>query len=222
LGVSAYNAALVRADKGKIVLDLGKLEQYDRSLRKKTLEEAFRRLSGQAENLPFDSLTRALKILDGHSGRKSLLAHGIYIENSQDQVAVSKFAKGQDNISLNIPGETEFPESNIYLTAEIIDKKNIGEFQNRNDIAHLDLNNMKDIMIRFWKKGDWIRPLGMKGKKLLSDIFIDRKIPEFERRGVPLVASGENIAWIAGVMISDEFKITNDTKKVLRIQLCAL
>ena len=57
------------------------------------------------------------------------------------------------------------------------------------------------------------RPLGMRGRKLLSDIFIDKKIPEFERGIVPLIVSGDKIAWIAGVMISDEFKVTKIRKR---------
>jgi tRNA(Ile)-lysidine synthase len=60
----------------------------------------------------------------------------------------------------------------------------------------------------------------MEGHRLLSDIFIDNKVPEFERDSVPLVVSGDRIAWVAGIMVSDDFKILPSTEEVLKIELC--
>jgi tRNA(Ile)-lysidine synthase len=65
-----------------------------------------------------------------------------------------------------------------------------------------------------------MRPLGMTGHRLLSDIFIDKRIPDFERHSIPLVVANGEIAWVAGVAVSDDFKITENTKRVLKIELC--
>ena len=62
-----------------------------------------------------------------------------------------------------------------------------------------------ELVVRAWRDGDRIRPVGLGGSKSLQDLFTDRKVPRSLRRTLPVVASGERIAWIAGVAVSEEF-----------------
>ncbi|HBI6977658.1 TPA: tRNA lysidine(34) synthetase TilS, partial [Clostridium perfringens] len=64
---------------------------------------------------------------------------------------------------------------------------------------------------------DKIIPLGMKSSKKLKDIFINNKIPKEERDFIPLVLFNNEIAWIVGSNVSETFKVTNKTKKVIKI-----
>ena len=57
--------------------------------------------------------------------------------------------------------------------------------------------------VRFRRAGDWMRPLGMRGRKLLSDVFTDRGVDRPLRDHVPLVARGSEVLWAVGVGISD-------------------
>ena len=57
-------------------------------------------------------------------------------------------------------------------------------------------------VVRFRREGDWLRPLGMQGRKLLSDYFTDRKVDRPLRGYVPLVARGDEVLWAVGVGIS--------------------
>jgi len=75
------------------------------------------------------------------------------------------------------------------------------------------------ICLRSWKEGDAFRPLGMKGKKKLSDFMIDAKIPLSLKNKVPIFETKGAICWVGGHQIDDRFKWTEDTKKVLRIKL---
>lgn len=67
--------------------------------------------------------------------------------------------------------------------------------------------------------GDRIIPFGMDGSKKLKDVFINMKIPKEIRDHIPLVEINNEIAWIVGVKISEKFKITKDTKKLLKISV---
>lgn len=75
------------------------------------------------------------------------------------------------------------------------------------------------ICLRSWKEGDAFRPLGMKGKKKLSDFMIDAKIPLSLKNKVPIFETKGAICWVGGYQIDDRFKWREDTKKVLRIKL---
>jgi tRNA(Ile)-lysidine synthase len=213
--VSAYEDVLFESGNGKIVLDLGKLVQYDKSLRKKVLQEAFSNLCGKMGNLSSQDLSRALGIIDGKSGGRAPLTQGIYIEKSQGRLAILKASSQPAELKLLIPGITRIHDRSI--RARVISKSEMGNFGLGNYNIYLDREKMKNITVRFSRPGDKIRPLGMKGHRLLSDIFIDCKIPEFEREAVPLILSDQKIAWIAGIMISDDFKITENTREVLNL-----
>jgi tRNA(Ile)-lysidine synthase len=65
--------------------------------------------------------------------------------------------------------------------------------------------------VRNRRKGDRFRPLGLGGEKKLKDLLIDRKIPVEERDRIPLLLWNGEIVWVAGVAISEKFKITGDT-----------
>src|SRR5262249_30851142 len=74
------------------------------------------------------------------------------------------------------------------------------------DLAVLDRDTLGQVVtVRAWREGDRMRPLGLGGSKSLQDLFTDRKVPRSLRRALPVVASGNRIAWIAGVAVSEEF-----------------
>jgi len=74
------------------------------------------------------------------------------------------------------------------------------------------------LTIRSWKVGDSFYPLGMEGRKKLSDFFINKKISLFEKENIPIVVNGNgDILWVANYRIDNRYKITSNTKKVLTL-----
>ncbi|MFC0317722.1 MULTISPECIES: tRNA lysidine(34) synthetase TilS [Olivibacter] len=71
------------------------------------------------------------------------------------------------------------------------------------------------LLVRSWQEGDWFKPLGMKGKKKLSDFFISLKISRFHKKEIPLLVNGNgDIVWVVPHRMDDRYKITDKTKKV--------
>jgi tRNA(Ile)-lysidine synthase len=60
-------------------------------------------------------------------------------------------------------------------------------------------------MVRAWRDGDRMRPVGVGGSKSLQDLFTDRKIPRALRRTLPVVEVGGEVAWVAGVALDERF-----------------
>jgi len=75
------------------------------------------------------------------------------------------------------------------------------------------------LTVRSWKAGDAFIPLGMKGKKKLSDLFGELKYTSEQKASVPIVVSGGDIMWIAGVRLDDRFKITGKTKSIYKLSI---
>ncbi|QSE98952.1 tRNA lysidine(34) synthetase TilS [Fulvivirga lutea] len=87
-------------------------------------------------------------------------------------------------------------------------------------IEKVDLDKLKlPMKVRSWREGDSFQPLGMKGKKKLSDFMIDEKIPLNLKSSVLVLESDGQIVSVIGYRIDDRFKLTNKSKKALQIQI---
>lgn len=67
------------------------------------------------------------------------------------------------------------------------------------------------------REGDRMRPFGMDGSRKLSDLLTDAKVPRRRRRTVPVVRDGKAIVWLAGVRMSDDYRVTPQTKRAVRL-----
>jgi tRNA(Ile)-lysidine synthase len=61
------------------------------------------------------------------------------------------------------------------------------------------------LLVRGWRHGDRMRPVGLGGTKTLQDLFTDRKVPRALRRSLPVVECAGQIVWVAGVAVDDRF-----------------
>ncbi|MBQ6856946.1 MAG: tRNA lysidine(34) synthetase TilS [Lachnospiraceae bacterium] len=75
------------------------------------------------------------------------------------------------------------------------------------------------LCVRSRESGDYFFYSGEK-RKLLKRYFIDEKIPEEMRDGIPLLADGSHILWVIGYRISEHYKITENTRTILQVTLC--
>tara|TARA_Y100001972_G_scaffold126857_1_gene181851 strand:+ start:3025 stop:4347 length:1323 start_codon:yes stop_codon:yes gene_type:complete len=122
----------------------------------------------------------------------------------------------EEDKPLRVPGVTIIGKR--WIDADIITGNEISDI-NDPCIAYFDLDKLKSAKVTYWEEGDTFKPLGMKGKKKVSDFMIDSKIPLTLKKDVLILRSQAEIAWIIGYRLDDRFKVTAETKKMLRLQL---
>jgi tRNA(Ile)-lysidine synthase len=118
-------------------------------------------------------------------------ANALFIkEDATDEVVMGKLVLEEVN---NLP--CEFTKSAIYLNPEKI----IGP-----------------LHLRFWRVGDRMKPIGINGSKLISDILKDAKIPHHLRKKQCVVTDDERILWCVGHAVSRE-AIANDGQACIKV-----
>lgn len=160
-----------------------------------------------------------------NSGKAIDLPNKIYAENIYGDIYI-KERININNIDVKqeiVVNKNEINGKKIFFNNENIEfsllknDSNLDLNQN-NLIKYFDFDKINDsISLRKRKNGDKIIPLGMKGSKKIKDLFIDMKVPKEERDCIPLLCFDENISWIVGIRVSEEYKITNKTKNILRV-----
>jgi tRNA(Ile)-lysidine synthase len=57
----------------------------------------------------------------------------------------------------------------------------------------------------------------MKGHKKVSDILIDKKLSLSEKEKTWVLISGNELVWVSGLVVSDDFKLSSNTKKAFTL-----
>lgn len=74
-------------------------------------------------------------------------------------------------------------------------------------------------LLRGFRPGDRFVPLGMEGTQKIKDLFINNKVPPADRSRIPLLVSGGEIVWVAGIRLGDRARVKPAVGAVLRVEI---
>jgi tRNA(Ile)-lysidine synthase len=149
--------------------------------------------------------------LRGRTGAGSDLPGGLRAERSYDRLILTKLQPGQTEKR----DESGLPS----LSMEVADRENQGEIPKNLYTKWFDYDKIKDTLsVRYRLPGDYITLKGG-GRKSLKSLFIDEKIPREERSHIPLLAEGSHVLWVIGGRISEYYKVTEETERILKVQV---
>ncbi len=106
---------------------------------------------------------------------------------------------------------------NFKLTVELLDVEKFVPTRN-NFVMWTDAEAIADerLTIRRWRASDRMAPFGMRGTRLLSDIYSDAKLGVAEKHRQWVVATDSMILWAVGQRASRHFAVSAATRKVLK------
>jgi len=179
-----------------------------------TVEEIIFSLDGESGKQFFSSSHRLIK------DRKLLIIEPkIKTQQLRTKNLNGKINSTNSDIKiLSNQGKIEMNGFKLNFKSKIFDPKS--EIPASSSTAILDFDKLDfPLEIRKWQKGDVFYPLGMKGKKKLSDFFIDKKLSINQKESLWLLTSAGKIVWIIGQRIDERFKITDKTRKIYFVEL---
>ncbi|HEY1055713.1 MAG TPA: tRNA lysidine(34) synthetase TilS [Emticicia sp.] len=133
-------------------------------------------------------------------------------ERSFEEVCIEEGIEEIEYYGLKLRiSQTTVKDWQAYLNAE-----------RNSNILWVDAAKIKyPLSIRPWQAGDWFIPLGMKGKKKVSDFLVDKKVPLHLKKTSFLLCSDDDIVWIIGLRTDERFKVTEGSREVLKIEVQA-
>lgn len=121
-------------------------------------------------------------------------------------------------VDSEIVGHGGVIETPLHLCFERVDKE---DFIPRRDasVIWLDADAIGSgcLTLRRWHEGDRMRPFGLKGSRLVSDILSDAKFSILHKQNVWILCFEDKILWIPGVRTSCHFTVGKGTRNILRI-----
>lgn len=142
----------------------------------------------------------------------------LYCAKTEIILQKRKQPSDQDTTSYAISTNQCIVKKPIYLELQIIINENY-QIVISSQLAQLDADLVKfPLILRKWKMGDTFSPLGIKTKQKLSDYFINKKFTKDEKKASWLLCNNDGeIIWLVGHQINEHFKITSNTKSILKI-----
>ena len=172
------------------------------AIRRLALRRLAERALGDAVPLSRDRATQIWRLVNEPEGGVVELGGGVDAQIEGGHIRFTTGAVGEPG-----PGRLAVPGSCRFGTWEVRAELSSGvRPADGPDLAVLDPDALGgELVVRAWREGDRMRPLGLGGSKSLQDLFTDRKVPRSLRHALPVVTSEGRIVWIAGVAVSEEF-----------------
>lgn len=104
---------------------------------------------------------------------------------------------------------------------QIMSKEEFDAVTKRRDTLYVDaslLESPEPFIQRPWRQGDRLEPFGMKGSRLVSDIFSDLHIGPARRSHYPLLLHGDKVLWVCGLRASRHYPVTSSTTRVAAVR----
>lgn len=209
------------AGAGAVAIRAEALEGSEPALRRLALRALAERAIGRAIPLGRRRAAQIIRLaalpeggeVDLGHGARAICEHGLirFVVSSEVDAA-------PEPTPLRIPGSCRFGGWEVRAEVRVGPIEPAGP-----DLATLDAEALgEQLVVRAWRQGDRMRPLGMDGTKTLQDLFTDRGVPRSLRHRLPVVTAAGRVVWVAGVAVSEDFRLGPEAAEVAVLTARAL
>ena len=214
---------LARSFKNQVKYSIIKLDKLHPALKRRIIRIGIEKLLGSLKSIEFRHIEEIISLTKCKTGAAVMLPNNIIAYVSYENL-ILRYGKVntskrychclEDNTSDFIPA------IDMEIHVRKINTKDFKGFSHCTHEAYIDKDKIKgSLVIRNRVAGDVFSPIGLKGSKKLKEYFIDEKIPREERDLMPLIADEREIIWVIGKRISENYKITPNTKNIIHIRV---
>lgn len=207
-----------------VTLDREQLLNLPGALLRRVIRRAWYEICGSKDDLGFGHIEQTMEIIRGGGGYRQIdLPKGITCKKNYALVEFTLDGEEKEvpfyQHRMKVPGITAVPEAGVAIGVRILPAAEAGDPAALGpDEALLDYHRLSmPLVVRRRIQGDRFAPLGLEGTMKLKKFFIGQKVPRRLRDCLPLVVSGEDIVWVAGLRPGEKARVTAGTTTCLHL-----
>lgn len=199
----------------RVVFDRELMCTLDRAMARRTVRAALTGAFPEASRLEashVEAIVDGLTVVEFSRD----LGQGLRVETEYDRLVISRSGDEPPVMTpslLPLPGIADLGVAGRIIAEEVAPEDIAGD----PDSVTIVADGLGSLVVDSARAGDRMRPLGMTGSRKLSDMLIDAKIPRRQRQLTPVVRDAERVVWLAGVRMSDEYRIGPDTVRAMKL-----
>jgi tRNA(Ile)-lysidine synthase len=232
---SAWESVFETLGQSALLLRVEAMERKPLALQRALLQSAIKKLQPSARDVSFDTIERGIQFVSDPIRPASRpiiadlmlkdLGEEILLYQTDSPVIFDRLPQliGEAQVDVPVSGEVELAGGwKLTAASESIAP---GSYQTylkaqEGDFAAIDESNLSaPLSVRTRAPGDRIQPLGLEGTTKVSDIMINNHIPDLARARWPIVVSGGDVVWVAGVRMSHAVRLKENTHHVIILRL---
>jgi tRNA(Ile)-lysidine synthase len=164
--------------------------------------------------LGFTEFDDIYNLLSAQAGKKVYSPSHVLLKD-RDFLFLEPISNGSKEEAFKIHESTTEIDHPIHLSF-----KNVSALGDSSEkVIFVDFDLLKfPLVLKKWKEGDVFYPFGMDGKKKISKFFKDEKLSLLAKQKTWLLCCENNIVWVVGLRADNRFRVTNKTKRILKIE----
>lgn len=212
----AFARDFAEVSDGRVSFGRDWMRTLDRTMARRTIRSALSRAFPEGSRLEAAHIEALVDgLIDDQFSRD--LPFGMRAVSEYDSMVVSRRDEDIPRVApslLLLPGTVDLGTAGR-MSAELVEKD---DFEGDADSVVIDIGAVSgELVVDSFRPGDRMRPLGMQGTRKLSDLLIDAKVPRRLRGAYPVVRDGDRIVWLAGIRMSDGYRIVESTESAVRL-----
>lgn len=194
----------------RVIINVSELKKEHDYIIDRVLYEGITFVAGRKKDITSEHVRRVRLLLDTTGTKRLSLPYGVEINKEYDRLSILRPIKGREDMDISL---------DTLFSMRILKEFDINDIPSSTYTKWFDYDRISSVATpRFRKEGDFLMINKDMQRKSIKDYMVNEKIPSSERDTIPLLADQEHVMWVVGGRISEYYKVTSDTKRVLEVK----
>ena len=227
VGKMASKVALVKED--EIVSNVNRVKEFPSFIQQQYWLWVLATLSPGRKDITSKHVKAICELVEKQGSKRLDLPGNLVAEKEYDLLRIKRVEKKEESHLLEkqdveeilLQEEGSFPlRDGSILEISYINPEQLAGIEENKYTKYFDYDKINSCLkVRFRQAGDYLCINDSNQKKTLKEYFIQEKVPISMRQEIPLIADEHHILWIMGYRISAYYKVTKETKKIIKMTL---
>lgn len=218
-----YIDALITDEAALKIMNIDKLIMAEDIIRQRAIKEMIGSMIHSLKDITREHVESIERLLSQDKSSSVNLPKNLRVIKERNTLTftIEKEKECTSNICIKVdaPGKYMLPDKREVIVSSVIEEMK-GDIPRNLYTKWFDYDKIiPGLCIRTRREGDYLVTDAHGSHKSISRYMIDEKIPKSQRDKIYLLAAGSEVYWVIGYRISESIKITDKTKRIIKIEI---